>query len=159
MRWQWGSLCLLVSCFAPGSLAAQTPAPAADPLSRVELVALAPAAQRAAIRLPDERLVLVRPGDAVPGTTATVLAVRADRLVLEETLGKTRRRVWMEPSPRPGEPGRLRSLDSRAAAPPLPVPLPAPKTALPPTAAPGSVVRQVPADSKPPQPPQSQQHR
>ncbi len=82
----------------------------------VVLVALAPQARQAVVRVPQKEgaaeWVLVRVGDLVGSPPVRVRAVMEDRLVLEAADESARRIFWLYPT-RAGEPARFRLLDFR----------------------------------------------
>lgn len=110
-RWPFCLPALLLLCARVA--AGAPPAAVESPLRQVALLALAAAEQQAVLRLPDGNLVLVKPGDAVPGTEATVVEIQAGRLILEERLPRAVRAVWMEPAAASGGAGPIRFFDPR----------------------------------------------
>lgn len=67
-------------------LAVLSSAAAAESLEGYTVMALSPLDERAVIKLPDNKMQVLKPGDAIDGTQATVEQVLTDRLVLEETI-------------------------------------------------------------------------
>ncbi|HEX5057248.1 MAG TPA: hypothetical protein VFX02_12230 [Gammaproteobacteria bacterium] len=74
---------------------------AGETLQDITVLALSAPDGRAVVRLPDDKMQVLKPGDAVDGTQAKVLQVLADKLVLEETVAdeksgeKRRETVWL----------------------------------------------------------------
>jgi hypothetical protein len=85
---------------------------AEDPLARLTVLALAPVAGQAVVQGPDGTLHLVRLGDQLQGTSATLVQVLLDKLVLEERSPGTGQRpvqrlVWLYKAAQDGGPSRL----------------------------------------------------
>jgi len=85
---------------------------AEDPLAKLLVLALAPLEGRAVVQGPDGTMALVRPGDQLQGSSATLVQVLPDKLVLEEhstSAGQApvKRLVWLYKAPREGGPSRL----------------------------------------------------
>lgn len=88
------------------------PGQAEDPLARLTVLALAPAAGQAVVQGPDGSLHLVRLEDQLQGTNATLVQVLPDKLVLEERSpgtgqGPVQRLVWLYKAAQDGGPSRL----------------------------------------------------
>lgn len=77
LRWVMACAC---------SLLIAMPSEAGGALERLTVVALAPMASRAVIKLPNGEMQVVQPGDQLPGDAITVVQVLADKLVVEERL-------------------------------------------------------------------------
>jgi hypothetical protein len=85
---------------------------AEDVLARLTVLALAPLAGQAVVQGPDGSLQLVRLDDQLPGTSATLIQVLPDKLVLEERSpgtgqGPVQRLVWLYKAAQDGGPSRL----------------------------------------------------
>jgi hypothetical protein len=73
-------------------------------LDSIIVTELGPAEGTAVVRLPDGKAQLVKLGDRIPGTDATVVQVSDDKIVVEDMNGTTRDRfvkqiVWIYKSP------------------------------------------------------------
>jgi hypothetical protein len=95
LRWVMACACSLLMAM---------PSEAGGALERLTVVALAPMAGRAVIKLPDGEMQVVQPGDQLPGDAVTVVQVLTDKLVVEERLipGRTlafKRLAWVYPAP------------------------------------------------------------
>ncbi len=110
---------------------------AEDALARLTVLALAPVAGQAVVQGPDGSLQLVRLDDQLPGTSATLVQVLPDKLVLEERSpgtgqGPVQRLVWLYKAAQDGGPSRLVRLQrevpaSERPAVPLLQPVPVPQ--------------------------------
>jgi hypothetical protein len=92
-------------------------------LERLTVVALAPMAGRAVIKLPSGELQVVQPGDRLLGDAITVMQVLTDKLVVEERLnpGGTsalKRLAWVYQAPVSGGYSRVVRLQQEAPVPP-----------------------------------------
>lgn len=92
---------------------AQAPLSVADgsALREARVLALAPLAGKAILRLPGDGLVLLEEGDEVGETV--VVEVLPDRLVLEDRSGDEVSWIWLHKPERPGEPSRLQRISRR----------------------------------------------
>ena len=110
-----GALCL--------ALLVMSSARSATPLEQVSLLATGVRDSAAVVRTADQQLVVLKPGDSVPGTRAVVLKVAADKLVLEETdaAGQQRQLVWLYKANSDAQ-GRIERFADHVAAPALPRP-------------------------------------
>jgi len=86
------------------SLLIAMPSEAGGALERLTVVALAPMAGRAVIKLPNGEMQVVQPGDQLPGDAITVVQVLTDKLVVEERLNPSgtlalKRLAWVYQAP------------------------------------------------------------
>lgn len=75
-----------------------TSASTSGPSSQMEtlrLLALGVQDSRAVVMLPTRQLIILKPGDTVPGTQAVVKEILPTKLVLEEAGGSVRQLVWL----------------------------------------------------------------
>lgn len=87
-------------------------------LSRLAVIALAPLDGRAVVKWPGGRLEVVQQGEPIPGTTAIVVQVLPDRLVVSQTTTSTGEVLaWMYQASPAGGFSRIVYLQ-RATAPP-----------------------------------------
>lgn len=88
---------------------------AEEVLSDIDVLSLAAVDGRAVIRTPSGERKLVRVGERLPGTRATLRQVLEDRLVLEELSEETgeRRTAWLYKVETPGKKSRLILLERR----------------------------------------------
>jgi hypothetical protein len=113
------------------------PGKAEDALARLTVLALAPVAGQAVVQGPDGSLQLVRLDDQLQGTSATLIQVLPDKLVLEERSpgtgqGPAQRLVWLYKAAQDGGSSRLVRLQrevpaSERPAVPLLQPVPVPQ--------------------------------
>jgi hypothetical protein len=124
---------LAASLLLAGATAAQPQAPAGEtpaeprpaeesaaaekpvPLEDVEVILLDAADQRAVLRVGDRPLIVVGPDDEIPGTSATVLSVAADKLVVQTVTPDPPMRVtaWIHREGGHGKGPRVQYLDPR----------------------------------------------
>lgn len=100
---------MLVGCFL---LLCPILGQAEDPLAQVLVLALAPLQGQAVVQGPGGTMSLVRLGEQLQGTGATLVQVLPDKLVLEEhsaSAGQApgKRLVWLYKAPQGGGPSRL----------------------------------------------------
>ena len=101
------------------SLLIAIPSEAGGALERLTVVALAPMAGRAVIKLPDGEMQVVQPGDQLPGAAITVVQVLTDKLVVEERLNPSgtpalKRLAWIYQAPVGGRYSRVVRLHQEA---------------------------------------------
>ena len=106
---------LLYLCMAPL-------AHADTKLEDFALMAMGPLDGRAVVKSADGRMHVLKVGDTLPGTQAKVLQVLADKLVVEDSVGKEdqtkiRQTVWLNKSAHPGVPGPVQRFDTQGPAP------------------------------------------
>src|SRR5688500_2952063 len=81
MRWALAAFGLLFFLTSP------RPSTAEMSLENLSVLALAPLEERAVVKSPDGALHVIRHGDPLPGTSAKVLQVLPDKLVVEKRNG------------------------------------------------------------------------
>jgi len=110
LRWVMACACALLIIM---------PSEAGGALERLTVVALAPMANRAVIKLPDGEMQVVQPGDQLPGAAITVVQVLTDKLVVEERLNPSetpalKRLAWIYQAPVSGGYSRVVRLHQEA---------------------------------------------
>lgn len=98
------------------------PAPAFR-LEQFGLLALSPGERRAVLLKPNKQMLVLKPGDPVPGTTAVLAQVLPDKLVFDEApaAGQAKQVVWMYKT---AAGSRLERYSALAPTPPVPAPQP-----------------------------------
>lgn len=106
-----------------------TASTAETPLEQLRVVALAPLEARAVVQSPDGALHVIGRGDALPGTSATVLQVLPDKLVVEEQTGgipeRGKQLAWLHKRPQAGGSSWVQRLQRQSPAAALPMTPPA----------------------------------
>lgn len=107
-----GLLCL---CIAP---LAQADAKLED----LSIMATGPLDSRAVVKSGDGKMHVLKVGDTLPGTQATLIQVLADKLVVEESVGKegqpkVKQTAWLLKAAKAGVPGTVQRFDSEGPAP------------------------------------------
>ena len=86
-------------------------------LEDLRVLAVSPEHARAVVDIPHRGRVLIEPGDRIAGGTVRVVAVLADRIVVEELIeeegGLSRKRAWIEPTSEGWDEVRVRRLLDR----------------------------------------------
>jgi hypothetical protein len=77
---------------------------------------------RAVVKSADGKMHVLTVGDTLPGTQATVLQILADKLVVEESVGKegqpkVKQTAWMLRAAKPGEASSVQRFDTQGPAP------------------------------------------
>ena len=84
-------------------------------LEELNVMALGPLDGRAVVKSADGKMQVLKIGDTIPGTQATVKQVLTDRLVVEETIDKdgrtVKQTVWIYKPTKPGGKSRVQRLD------------------------------------------------
>ena len=118
MRTKVLTLFLALCCCVAGS------ADAADTalLDDVTVLALGALDGRAVVKTSDGKMHVLKVGDAIPGTSATLTQVHTDKLVVEETIARegaepARQTVWIHKPTKPGEKSTVQRMSSQAPAP------------------------------------------
>ena len=96
----------------------------AAPLDELTVMALGPLDGRAVIKTGDEKMHVLKIGDAIPGTQAVIQQVLTDKVVVEETVenkdaSAKRQAIWVFKPTKAGEKSRVQRFDSQG--PPKPV--------------------------------------
>lgn len=109
------ALALLCLCFSPLAYADAK-------LEDFSVMALGALDGRAVVKSADGKMHVLTVGDALPGTQATVLQVLADKLVVEESVGKegqpkVKQTAWMLKAAKPGQAGAVQRFDTQGPAP------------------------------------------
>lgn len=96
----------------------------AAPLDELTVMALGPLDGRAVIKTGDEKMHVLKIGDAIPGTQAIIQQVLTDKVVVEETVenkdaSAKRQAIWIFKPTKAGEKSRVQRFDSQG--PPKPV--------------------------------------
>jgi len=109
------ALALLCLCFSPLAYADAK-------LEDFSVMALGSLDGRAVVKSADGKMHVLTVGDALPGTQATVLQVLADKLVVEESVGKegqpkVKQTAWMLKAAKPGQAGAVQRFDTQGPAP------------------------------------------
>ena len=107
-----GLLCLLLSTLAHAD----------TKLEDFSVMATGPLDGRAVVKSADGKMLVLKVGDTLPGTQATVLQVLADKLVVEESVGKegqpkVKQTAWMLKASKPGEATSVQRFDTQGPAP------------------------------------------
>lgn len=94
-------------------------------LEDLTVMALGPLDGRAVVKLPDGKMQVLKLGDTIPDTKATVQQVLTDKLVVEETIEKegkpkVKQTVWILKPTKVGEKSLVQRLD-REGPPPTPI--------------------------------------
>ena len=108
-----GLLCLLVSTLAYADAK----------LEDFSVMASGPLDGRAVVKSADGKMTVLKVGDKLPGTEATLIQVLADKLVVEESVGKTgkpkvKQTAWLLKAAKPGARSTVQRFDSQG---PVPV--------------------------------------
>lgn len=96
----------------------------AAPLDDLTVMALGPLDGRAVIKTGDEKMHVLKIGDAIPGTQAVIQQVLTDKVVVEEAVenkdaSAKRQAIWIFKPTKAGEKSRVQRFDSQG--PPKPV--------------------------------------
>lgn len=107
-----GLLCLLVSTLAYADAK----------LEDFSVMASGPLDGRAVVKSADGKMHVLNIGDKLPGTQATLIQVLADKLVVEETVGKegqpkVKQTAWIIKAAKPGAPAVVQRFDTQGPAP------------------------------------------
>jgi hypothetical protein len=111
------ALLVLSHLFAPGAALAQGASPTAAPpasavaLENITLLALSQYDGRVVLGFPDRKMVVLKVGDKVPRSQATVKQVLSDKIILQEVVSgnEAKQVVWMHKG-QGGAPGRVERL-------------------------------------------------
>ena len=90
-------------------------------LEQLTVMALGPLDGRAVVKLPNGKMKVLKIGETIPGTQATVQQVLSDKLVVEEIIKKkgsppVKQTVWIHKASKPGAPSRVQRLDRQRSA-------------------------------------------